>query len=75
MSGATRYYLNADGGLFRRRGQQTDLFSTWGDGWVPLLLPDRHIGRRRRITALRAWLHIVRRKVQHWRYERAVGVR
>jgi hypothetical protein len=73
---STRYYLSEDGGLFRRRGQQTELFTTWGDcAWVPLLLPDRHIGRRRRITALRAWSRITRRRVQHWRFLRTVGVR
>jgi hypothetical protein len=72
----TRYYLNGEGGLFRRRGQRIDLFSTWGDGcWVPMLLPRRHAGPWRRISAVRAWWMVMRRRVQHWRYERAVGVR
>jgi hypothetical protein len=75
ISTRVRYYVNADGDLFRTHRQQTQLFNTWADGWVPLLLPDRHFGRRRRIPAPRAWWHIMRRKVQHWRFLRTVGVR
>lgn len=76
MTPDVRYYLSHTGTLYRKRGQQIDLYSPWATtAWVPLVLPPRHIGPWRRVSVLRAWIVRAIQSVHHRRYERAVRVR
>lgn len=65
----THYFIGRDGTLYRQRGAQMDLFSSYSTGdWCPVQVPTRY--PLRPISRIAGWVRLARAR---WAYRRFMG--